>query len=201
VRNEAKLGWTGAYRQRRLSCDVARPGSHPRQTNPISARRSRSPQGKCAEQTQFRPPGEGVGQGSPTHEECGTNPIGECQVARLKGQVSGQRSPACCPLTSPFKPQTSHFSTVNVQNEAKLRRTGVYGKGRCRVGRGPAAGGLYQTNPIWGPERRGHAPHAKCAKRTQFGRRSRVSGGPDAKRHCMPERPTKRGNAQNKPNL
>jgi hypothetical protein len=120
VQNKAKLAGTGAYRQRWLSRDVARPGSHPRQTNPISARRGRSPEGKCAKQTQFRPPAEGVGRGRSTHEECETKPIGECQVATSKEQVSGQRSPACCPLTSPFKPQTSHFPKANAQNKPNL---------------------------------------------------------------------------------
>jgi hypothetical protein len=85
----------------------ARPESETCKTNPISPARGRSPEGKCAKRTQFGPAGQGV----PGREASGA-----------KSQVSGQEGPPCRPPTSNCAPQTSHFPTGNVQNEANRWR-------------------------------------------------------------------------------
>jgi hypothetical protein len=61
---------------------------------------------------------------------------------------------------------------------------------RRPAGGGPAGSETCETNPI-----------SSCGLRISDCGLEEVSGGPGAKRHCMPGQPTKRQNAQNEPNL
>jgi hypothetical protein len=64
----------------------------------------------------------------PAREMCKTNPIWTARAWGGRTGVSGQEGPPCRPLTSHFKPQTAHFPTEIVRNEAKLGQDGVCGQ-------------------------------------------------------------------------
>jgi hypothetical protein len=58
-----------------------------------------------------------------------TNPIWTSRTRRARTgvssvelRVSGEEGPPSRPLTSNFKPQTSHLPTVNAQNKPNLRK-------------------------------------------------------------------------------
>jgi hypothetical protein len=148
-----------------------------------------------------------------------TNPIwtgrtrgGRTGVSSVELQASGQESPLSRPLTSNFKPRTSHFPPEIVQNEAKLGVTGVWGQRRSPcgtwLGRGVKRAKRTQFGAGWdGP--RGRGPSGRYAKRTQFGPRAQEwarAGGPGWSAggrlyKTNPIWPGRRVNAQNEPNL
>jgi hypothetical protein len=109
------------------------------------------PSVKRAKRTQFRPPGAGGGG-----KMRKTNPIWPRRtwstrtgVSGAKSQVSSQEGPPARPLTSPSKPQASHFPTGNCAKQSQFRPRArewvLAGGARC-----PAGERLCETKPIRG---------------------------------------------------
>jgi hypothetical protein len=179
VRNEAKLGGTGVCGQRPSSCG-AWPGRRV----------------KRAKRTQFGPRAREwarAGGRSPRSED-------DCAKRSQTWEEWGIWTNVVLPVVA--RPGVKHAKTNQI-SRLWIGDCGLREAARRRV------------------------PETKCAKRTQFrpagGSRRRpgaqdkpnrgagaqiadcgleeVSGGPGAKRHCMPGQPRRRQNAQNEPNL
>ena len=135
ARNEANLG-----RRRKKSGGDAQPIRLSLRAGSTKSRNVQNepnfppPKGNRAKRTRVGSAGHGVPDGA----------------SSVELQVSGQEGLPCRPLTSNFKPQTSHFPPEIVQNEAKLGGDwGMWAEAVVVWDVARPDNETCKTNPIW----------------------------------------------------